>query len=416
MPCPSPRRRYLRPTLSVILALAGVVLPGGPAALAAGMHLVDFGKLGVESQLSVNGPTEVAIQIVEDPRGKSLEVRCTPGTNPSPGVIIRPGAALNWNLSAYGEVEADVTNLSDAPLVIQLRVASPGEGHEAKGSAEKLTLPVGKAGTVRVYLGAAADALDAAKIKEVVLFTSSPAKGSATFRVTALRAAGKPGDKPTGGGSADTTTKPGPDGAVLRFDGSLSAAQAEAHGMRFVLPPASKPGPALITVEPGANPQPSVVFKVAPGTRLDLSGYDQVGFALKNTYALSVHVFCRVENAPDAEGKPIAALAEATLEPGASKTVTVSLAAVNGGFARDKVTAFSIAAEQDGKEKKLELTNIKATSGDRPASTPTPTPEPKASPPPPDASPTKPAPPSKPAPSPGASPKKPNNPGGTQKA
>ncbi len=407
-----------RVALCLILALLTLRL----AASAAGMRLVDFGKLGVDSQITVNGAAEVATQLVEDPRGKSLEVRCTPGMNPAPGVVIRPGDVLHWNLSAYGEVEADVTNLSDAPLVINLRVDNPGDGREARGNTDKMALPVGKSGTVRVYfgytMGEKAYALDPAKVSRVVLSTAKPARGSATFRVTALRAAGKPGDKPPGGEAADLPTKPGPGGEVVRFDGSLSAAQAEAHGTKFVLPPAGRPGPALITVEAGTNPRPSVAFKVAAGTRLDLSGYAQVEFALKNNYALSIHVFCRVENAPDADGKPVAATAEATLEPGASRTVAVPLAPGSDGFASDKVTAFSIATEQDGKEKKLELAQIKATGGKSPATpTPTASPAPTASAkesPAPSASPPKPAP--SPTPSPTPSPKKTDVPGGTQKS
>ena len=377
MPSLPPRRARPRAALPLVLVLAGAFLSAGPAARAAGMRLVDFGKLGVESQISVNGSAEVATQLVEDPRGKSLEVRCTPGKNPAPGVILRPGDALNWNLAGYGAVEADVTNLSDAPLVIHLRVDNPADGTEARSNVEKVTLPVGKSGTVRVFfgysMGEKAFALDPAKVSKVVLFTAEPARGSATFRVTALRAVGKPGDKPAGGSPADAATRPAPDGAVVRFDGSLSAAQAEAHGGRFMLPPSGQPGPALITFEPGSNPRPSVVFKVAAGARLDLSGYRQVEFTFKNTYALSVHVFCRVENAPGADGKPVAASAEATLEPGASKVVAVPLAATDGGFARDKVTAFAVVADADGKERKLALMSIKAADGKSPAPTPTPT-------------------------------------------
>ncbi len=399
----------------MILAL----LPLCPAASAGGMRLVDFGKLGVDSQITVNGAAEVATQLVEDPRGKSLEVRCTPGANPAPGVVIRPGDVLHWNLSAHGEVEADVTNLSDTPLVINLRVDNPGDGRETRGNTDKVALPVGKSGTVRVFfgytMGERAYALDPAKVSQVVIFTSKPAKGSATFRVTALRAVGKPGDKPAGGEASDLPTKPGPDGEVVRFDGSLSAAQAEAHGTKFVLPPAGRPGPALITVEAGTNPKPSVAFKVAAGTRLDLSGYAQVEFALKNNYALSVHVFCRVENAPDADGKPVAATAEATLEPGASKTVAVPLAPGSDGFASDKVTAFSIATEQDGKEKKLELAQIKATAGKSPAASPASTVSAQGSPGP-GVPPPKPTPSPAPTATPSPSPKKSDSPSGTQKA
>ena len=339
------------------------------------MRLVDFGKLGVDSQIKVNGPADVTPQIVEGPDGKSLEVRCTPGTNPAPGVIIRPGEALNWNLAAYGEIDADVANLSDAPLTIQLRVDSPGEGHEPKSSVEKITLPVNKSGTVRVFFAAAggtADALDPAKVSQVVISTSKPSRGSVTFRVKALRATGKPGDKPAGGGAAGTLTKPGPDGELVRFDGSLPAAQADSHGTKLMLPPAGKPAPAVITVQPGANQKPSAVFKVAAGILLDLSGYGRVEFALKNTGQFTVHVFCRVENAPGTDGKPVSVSAEATLEPGASKTVAVSLAAGNEGFANDKVASFAVAAEQDGKEKKLELASIKATAGSPPAAAPPP--------------------------------------------
>ena len=133
----------------MILAL----LPLCPAASVGGMRLVDFGKLGVDSQITVNGAAEVATQLVEDPRGKSLEVRCTPGANPAPGVVIRPGDVLHWNLSAHGEVEADVTNLSDTPLVINLRVDNPGDGRETRGNTDKVALPVGKSGTVRVFFG-----------------------------------------------------------------------------------------------------------------------------------------------------------------------------------------------------------------------------------------------------------------------
>ena len=206
-------------------------------------------------------------------------------------------------------------------MTVHLRVDSPGDGHEPKTRVEKITLPVSKSGTVRVFLalaeGQPADALDPAKVSQVVIFTSKPSRGSLTFRITALRAVGKPGDKAPGGGAVGTLTKPGADGELVRFDGSLSAAQVDSHGTKLVLPPAGKPAPAVITVQPGANQKPSAVFKVAAGTRLDLSGYNQVEFILKNTGQFAVHVFCRVENGPGADGKPVSVSAEATLESGA---------------------------------------------------------------------------------------------------
>ncbi len=294
--------------------------------------MIDFGAPGALSQIAPNSAEGSAFKIVNGDSGKALEVTCTAGTKGSPGVAIKPEGGA-WDLTGFGEVDADVTNLSAAPLAIFIRVNNPGNWQGGPWDQDRTSIPAGKSATVKAVFGYSwgnvGYALDPSKVIQVLLFTGK-LKADAVFRVTSLHAGGKPGEKP-----ANFVVKNKPAGGILTdFGASFQSSQLESRSASTSL----SPGAAVVTFQQAPSYKPSgVLIKAAEGNVWDLTDYDQVEVTLSDPSREPVHVFCTVANSeyvlPGDEPT-----GEATLAPGATKTVLVPFVAAKPWDGNDKTS------------------------------------------------------------------------------
>ncbi|HBC88093.1 MAG TPA: hypothetical protein DCZ94_14175 [Lentisphaeria bacterium] len=345
------------------------LLSQGFAAAAQDKVLIDFKQQGVESRIKDNGP-DTKFAIVGGLNGNVLEVTNTPGTNGYPGVKIAPDGAV-WDLSQNSRVEADITNLSDTNITICLRVDNPGDWQTNPWNGENLSLAAGKSGTAKVNFGYSwgnpGFKLDPSKVSMVMLFTTKPKK-EIKFRVDAIRAAGKAGEKPKG---SIEKVKP-KDGVILEFTKGFSENQIDNRGSKTVI--AGNSAQITFSTEP-KDKWPGAFFKTPEGVIWDLSGCNQVEFTITNNGSKPARIFCRVDN-NNADGKKHCANADATIEAGAKKTVIVPFVTdkiwdgevKNSGFVFSSadVKGFLVFVEQNGEEKKITLDPVKAVAAKGP--------------------------------------------------
>ena len=138
-------------------------------------------------------------QVVAQLGSEGLAVTLMPGPEGYPGVVIRPVGGTNWDLSAYGHVEATVSNAGTNALTLILQAESEGDWRERPWSADKFTLKPAETRTVAVSFGydygAKSAAFKPARISAVRLYTAKTSV-ERLFRIAALKAAGIAGETP----------------------------------------------------------------------------------------------------------------------------------------------------------------------------------------------------------------------------
>ncbi|HCE44098.1 MAG TPA: hypothetical protein DET40_11165 [Lentisphaeria bacterium] len=352
------------------LILAGLCAIGTLSAGAEDKMLIDFKNPDSAKRISDNGP-DTKFAIVGGLNGNVLEITNTPGSNGYPGVKITP-EDTHWDLSQNSRIEVDVANLSDTNITICLRIDNPGDWKANPWNSENFALGAGKSGTAKVSFGYSwgkpGFKLDPSKVSQIMIFTSKPKK-EIKFRIDAVRAAGKAGEKPKG-----TIEKIKPkDGVVLAFGGGYPEDWIDNRGTKTAI--AGNSAQITFSTDP-KDKWPGVFFKAPEGVIWDLSACTQVEFTMMNTGAKPARIFCRVDN-NNADGKKHCAVADATIEAGAKKTVTVPFVTdkIWDGEVKDSGFKFSssdvigllIFIEQNGEEKKINLESVKAVASKGPA-------------------------------------------------
>ena len=108
-----------------------------------------------------------------------------------PAVALTP-VAKQWDLSIFESVQAEVTNLADAPVRIGIRIDNPGAPKNS--NTEQVTIPAGKTETVKVTFGQSwgkpGPALDPAKVISLLIFADKP-KSAARIAVDNIKANAK---------------------------------------------------------------------------------------------------------------------------------------------------------------------------------------------------------------------------------
>jgi len=130
--------------------------------------------------------------------GLTLEVK--PGDNGYPGCILKPRSGSVWDLSAFGHVEAQVTNTGSDEARFFLRVDNAGDWKDEPWNTEDVAIPAGGTRTLRVTFGYAYGQkpgfkLNPAKVSSLLLFTGKTEKAK-SFRIASIIAGGTPGEKP----------------------------------------------------------------------------------------------------------------------------------------------------------------------------------------------------------------------------
>ena len=164
----------------------------------ASMSLIDFNSPDAAKQV---GPTKgvPASIITVDKTGISMSFPIQPA--PHSGVIVTSAAGKPWDLSAYGHIEAKVTNLSDKTVLpFVMHVVNGAEGRNQELNTEAVDIPPGGTKVLTVYFGyqygfEPSATFDATRITELYLFlydTNQPH----SFRIEELTAGGVAGEKP----------------------------------------------------------------------------------------------------------------------------------------------------------------------------------------------------------------------------
>jgi hypothetical protein len=181
------------------LLAASVAGSAAPSPQAPSVVLFDFGAgFDVESVPT----TDAAISLTED---GGLAVR-TGHERPWPGIVLAAPEG-KWNLSQYGHLALDVTNIGTNPVAVCCRVDNPGADGRKHCETASIELEPGESGVLEVpfpwnaFAGqeleftnmrgvpAGADLLDSSNVTQLIIFVARPKEDHA-FEIDNIRAAG----------------------------------------------------------------------------------------------------------------------------------------------------------------------------------------------------------------------------------
>ncbi|HEY3320394.1 MAG TPA: glycoside hydrolase family 16 protein [Planctomycetota bacterium] len=325
--------------------------------------LIDFGAPGADARIASDGGNAGAtFKIADGPKGKALEISIQPGPANWPGITIKPDGAA-WDLSAFGRVEAHVTNTGASKVGLNLRVDNAGDWRDNPWNTESVELAPGASGTITVIFGFSYGrkpgyALKSAAVSNLLLFTTK-AKEPLSFRVDSIVATGPAGEKPP---VDPNSVRIRPKGGVILGPGVATdpAKQIETKGGAQ----ASVAGETLRAVFPAAKGEQFVAFKPAIG-RWELVEAYEVRVKLKNDGQTPTTPSIQLlSNGGPTDSVTIAA----PLAPGAETEIIVPFAAsvpakgmpvpkagyygtqkgTGTGFTSDATSAVKITTKQDG--------------------------------------------------------------------
>lgn len=128
-----------------------------------------------------------------------MDVWIHPGKDSYPGITVKPATAA-WDLSKFGHVDVRITNTSQKPIFVSVRLDNEGDWKRNPWNAENASIQPASAETIRVRFGYSwgkrAYALDTAKVARVLVFLSK-SDAEQSFRVESIEAGGVPGEKPS---------------------------------------------------------------------------------------------------------------------------------------------------------------------------------------------------------------------------
>jgi hypothetical protein len=187
----------------LLLISAGVSSVQGqaPDASPAGQALIDFNSPEAPKQVTLAKGVPAGSTISVDKTGITAHFTAfQPGDADHPGFHVTPATGTAWDLSAYGQVEAKVTNTSDRDIKFVIHVVPTGEAYSAGSNQEYLQILPGETKTVKVIFGYShgykpVRPINSASISEIFIFLYHSSKPH-SFRIDDLQAAGTPGEKP----------------------------------------------------------------------------------------------------------------------------------------------------------------------------------------------------------------------------
>lgn len=301
-----------------------------------------------------------------------MEIKISPGPAGYPGVSVVPAEGKVFDLSAFGHIQAQVTNTGPAPVGLTLRADNEGNWKDNPWNAEVVRLKPGASGQVKLYFGHSFGgkpgyALKPAAVSKILLFVGKSDAGQ-SFRIDSLEAGGTPGEKPP----VDPKSI-----RVLPKEGYL-------YGGGVPLDPARQ-----VTVREGAHAAlaedgkslhvtfgqagQSVAIKPPEGL-WNLNSAHQVRVRLTNLGTAPARPAVRIDSAP---GATDAARPAAPLEPGASAEIVASFlpsvpARIEGAekprpapgtgtkFTSDAVASVTLLADEAGGTQKFAVESLVA--------------------------------------------------------
>ena len=170
------------------------------AQAAAPRLLFDPAVAGCEKQLVPHGQVTAAVVSDGSASGTgAVAVTIKAGTPAYSGAYFMPAEGTPWDLSAYGHIEASVTNTGAKKIAIAMNVENEGDWHTGPWNVEMITMEPGQTVTAKVVFGCSfgfrpAFALNTAAVRRVYFFMAKTDE-DVTFRVEGLQAAGTPDEK-----------------------------------------------------------------------------------------------------------------------------------------------------------------------------------------------------------------------------
>lgn len=320
-------------------------------------------KIGADSEKQLIPSSEqVAVVHSPDAAAPGLIVTIQPGKDEYPGVTLKPTGA-SWDLSAFGHVEARVTNLGSKPLPLTLRADGAGPWQNNPWNGNTTYIEPGKTDTAQTIFGYSwgrpGYPVKPEAITQILLFAAK-SDVVQSFRIEFVQAAGPAGEKPPVD-PASVRTKPA-GGVLLGAGATIDARQITSSNAQTSLV-----GSALRVSLPAAANEQSVALKPAVG-RWDLRDYLEVRVKVLNNGQAPVAPRVRV----DSNGGPSDwVAAQAPLAPGTAREIVVPFirAAVKdlskpetlGRFTSDAVSGVTIATDKADGERALLVQSIKAS-------------------------------------------------------
>lgn len=248
----------------------------------------------------------------------ALVVTVQPGKADYPGISIEPANGEAWDLSAFGHVEATISNPSDKPLNVSLRLDNDGDWSKGQPTnTESANIPAKGTGKVTVIFGyqygkKPGFKLNSSKVIRVLIFTGK-AKEERSYRIESIVAAGPAGEKPPVN-PASIRIKP-QNGLILGGDLVVDAEKQ----VTVTSGKATVDQNQLDVAFTSSKDRPSVAFKPAIG-RWDMRDAMRVRVKLKNTGTTPVTPKVRLESD---RGPSHTVTASEPLHPGAETEIVV---------------------------------------------------------------------------------------------
>jgi len=351
--------------LAVILAMLGAPLAAaeGPT-----KPLLDVSAEGAEKRLSATSG-QVTFVRSKDAAAPGIAVTIQPGKESYPGILVKPEGAA-WDLSAFGHVEARVTNTGDKPISVSLRVDNAGDWRDNPWNTESINLKPGTSGTVTTIFGHSYGrkpgyALKPDAVVGVLMFCLK-SDAVQSFRLESLSAGGPAGEKPPVDPKT-VRTRPA-DGILLGAGVVIDAAkQIDSKGAQASVVAEGGRQSLKVLLPAAAKGEQSAALKPAIG-RWDLRDCLEVRVKVRSEGQSPVSPRLRVES----DGGPSDWVAAAApLAPGAGQEIVIPFANAkvwsgpdNSGnrVTNDAVSAVTISAAGADGDRALRVESVRAAA------------------------------------------------------
>jgi beta-glucanase (GH16 family) len=261
---------------------------------------------------SPSGAKQPDVDLTTGADGVTVSIQAN-GTSGFPGIHIQPETP--WDVSAYGRIDANVTNTGLKPMRLSMRV----DDTNSETGAVTMAVKPGESQTLKIYLGYASqkERLKATAISGILIFTGKAADAQ-SFRINQIVADGPSGEKPPLDPKT-FVTKP-PNGAIWAVGTSLDAAKqiVAVGGAKAAV---TADGSAL-QVEFAGDKSEAISLRPEMGT-WNLNDFFQLRVKIKNAGAAPVTPMVRIDSN---DGPTDVIAADAPIAPGQSAGLVVPFA------------------------------------------------------------------------------------------
>lgn len=274
------------------------------------------------------------------------------------------------NLSAFAGLQAEVTNIGQSRLNVNLRADNPGDWRKNPWNTGNAWIAPGQTATVKVVFGQSYGhpgyALDAARVSNIKLFVERP-KPDAAILVKNIVPFGSATDRPVAGSASDPAPA-APAGKDATFSPPISGelldlGQNKLSGFTYGESSAViENGKIKVTFQAGSN-YPNIKFPVPQGG-WNLDAFGGIEVTVTNPNERRVTVFLRADNPGHWKTEPWNT-ETVGVGPGETKTLTLTFGQQNGAPAfplnSKRISAIQVFIVRPKTDTTLVLSNLKAS-------------------------------------------------------